>query len=350
MARKKLSISVYSLAKELGVSPATVSKALNNADDIALKTKNKIIAKAEEYGFKPQVLQSNYLNLCAIIELPEKSPTIFSPYINSVLEGMWDYTSQNNMETSIFVQSTDFLNDVNLLKLLSRRRVNGILLINCGQDSEYVKHLIDNNIPFCSLQSHAGTLEHPVIRLDGTKPLYEATKHLIDLGHSKIAYLNELVDKEIGDQRFMGYKNALKDAGIALDPSIIFENPDPAAIKDGYEFGFTGIHSLLQDKQHFTAAISSSIPVAMGAMRALNQNKIQIPEQCSIISCDDSPGAPYLSPPLTCINFANRNLGFAAAKWVHQMIDGSAPENVPYEMWMESSLILRKSTTKCPTD
>ena len=88
MSRKKLKISIYSLAKELGLSPATVSKALNNAENVAQETRNRVIAKAEEYGFKRQSFQNSFKNICAVIELPNDAPTVFSSYVCSVLDGI----------------------------------------------------------------------------------------------------------------------------------------------------------------------------------------------------------------------------------------------------------------------
>ena len=348
MGRKKLDISIYSLAKELGVSPATVSKALNNAEDVAQDTRNRILAKAEEHGFKRQAFQSNFTNICALIELPDGAPTVFSPFVSSVLEGIWNYTNENKMEMSYFVQSTEFFNDVHVPKLLSRRRVNGVVLINSGDKSEYAKQLIKAKVPFCALQSKPANINSPVLSLDGFAPLKEATEHLIQLGHTKIAYLNELFEKEIGTHRLDGFKKAMNDAGLAIDPNLMYPSSELPTSSDGFEFGYTGIKALLHEKREFTAVITTSTQVATGAMHALNENNISIPNDCSIISCDDSPSSPYLNPPLSCIDFSNQALGSAGAKWVHQMLDGKAPENYPYELWMKTQLILRKSTGRCP--
>ena len=348
MARKKLKTSIYSLAKELGLSPATVSKALNNAENVAQDTRSRVVAKAEEYGFKRQGFQNSFTNICALIELPNDAPTAFSSYVCNVLDGIRKYTTANKMEMSYFVQSAEFFNDISLAKLLSRRRVNGVILINGSNKSDYVKQLVNAKVPYCALQSQPGKIKSNILRLDGKTPLDEATQHLIQLGHTKIAYLNELVDKGVGDQRFEGFKNAMNNAGLDIDPSLMFSSSNTPDINGSFQFGYTGINAFIYEKKEFTAVITSSNPAAIGAMRALSEHGIEIPKQCSIIACDDSPSAPYLNPPLSCIDFSNMELGYAGAKWVHQMLKGDAPETYPYEFWMKSEVILRKSTGSCP--
>ena len=249
---------------------------------------------------------------------------------------------------SYFVQSAKFFNDVSMAKLLSRRRVNGVILINGSNESDYVKQLVDAKIPYCALQSQPEKIESPLLVLDGKTPLDEATQHLIQLGHTKIAYLNELVDKGVGDQRFEGFKNAMNNAGLDIDPSLMFSSSNTPDINGSFQFGYTGINAFIYEKKEFTAVITSSNPAAIGAMRALSEHGIEIPKQCSIIACDDSPSAPYLNPPLSCIDFSNMELGYAGAKWVHQMLKGDAPETYPYEFWMKNEVILRKSTGSCP--
>jgi DNA-binding LacI/PurR family transcriptional regulator len=258
------------------------------------------------------------------------------------------YTDEKAMEMSLFCQTKEFFNDVDLPKLLSRRRVNAVLVINASDDSQYLQALTNESIPFCTLQNKPSFIDAPSLKHENEDSVKEGAEHLIQLGHKNIAYINGLSDMAVGKDRLAGIEKALSESDLKLKPDLIFSAKDEAVkAKNGYEFGYLAINVLIRSRKEFSAVITSSNAIATGALRALKENGIAVPKQCSIISCDDAPEASYLNPPLSCIKFSDEELGYAGAKWVHQMTLGTAPKEYPFEMWMKSQIILRKSTGRC---
>ena len=334
-------VTIYTLSKELGVSPATISKALNNSPEISAKTAEKIRRTAEELGFRPRPMASRTINICALIQTPAPNSSCFSPFTVDVMQGMLDYLQANDLEFSLYSDEFAKLNSGLLLRQLGRRNVNGAVLINTNEDSTFYDELDKNRFPYCSLLTYAGKNTSNLLSIDNTDAAFRAVEYLIQIGHRAIAIIVTPAHGITGRERLAGYKKAMQQAGLPVNPAWII-NADTE--QDALEFGHRSTLKLFKNAPEITAIFVMGEPVAIGTMHALNQLGLSIPKQVSLISCDDTPEAPYLNPSLTVMRIPNRKLGYTAARWVHNIITGNNNHEYMQEAWMRGELIIRGST------
>lgn len=335
-------ITTYTLSKELGFSPATISKALNNSPELSADTAAMIRKRAEECGFRPRPMAFRTINICALIQTPNSNVGCFSPYTVDVMQGMMDYLQENELEFSLFSNEFSKLNNGLLLRQLGRRNVNGVVLINTNEDSNFYYEFDKNNFPYCSLLTNNGKTEQKLLTIDNVDAGFRAVEYLTQLGHQKIATIVTPAHGITGRDRVAGYKKALKKAGIPVDPKLIVKADSE---QEGLEFGHRGVIELLKKQPEITALFVMSERVAIGAMHACAQLGLSIPGHISLITCDDAPETPYLNPPLTVMRIPNRKLGYTAASRVHRMIiTPNGLEQYPVEPWMRGELVIRDST------
>ena len=334
-------VTIYTLSKELGVSPATISKALNNSPELNEKTAAKIREKAESYGFKPRPLATRTTNICALIQTPNAAASCFSPYTVDAMQGMMDYMQEHDLEFSLYSEDVSKLNSGLLLRQLGRRNINGAVLINTDEDSRFYEELDKNRFPYCSLLTNSGKSEKNLLTIDNEDAAERAVEYLIQLGHRNIAVIVTPAHGVTGRKRLAGYENALEKAGITRNPNLIAKAD---STQEPLEFGHRATLELLQNNPNATALFVMGERIAIGAMHALNQLGKSVPKDVSLVSCDDAPEASYLNPPLTVMRIPNRKLGYAAARRVHQMIADSNGHDDIREPWMRGELIIREST------
>jgi LacI family transcriptional regulator len=333
--------TIFTLSKELGFSPATISKALNNSPEISSETSEKIRRAAQEQGFIPRQMASRTINICALIQTPNAAASCFSPYTVDVMQGMMDYLQENELEFSLYSDEFTKLNSGLLLRQLGRRNVGGAVLINTSEDSEFYTDFDKNLFPYCSLLTNTGKTSRNLLTIDNADAAFRAVQYLIQLGHRNIATIVTPAHGVTGKERLAGYKKALEQAGITPNPAWIVRADFE---QDGLEFGCSGTLSLFRSHPEITALFVMGERVAIGVKHALHQLGIPIPGRVSLIACDDAPEAAYLNPPLTVMRIPNRKLGYTAARWVHQMIMTGATDEIPREPWMRGELVVRDST------
>jgi LacI family transcriptional regulator len=343
MAKK---VTIYTLSKELDVSPATISKALNNSPELNAQTAAMIRNKAAEYGFKPRPVVTHVKNICALIQTPNALMDCLSPFTVEVIHGMKEYLHSNDLELSLFSDETEKLNSGSLLRQLGRRNIHGAVLINTSKESLFYDELDANRFPYCSLLSNSEKNTRNLLTIDYKDASFRAIEYLIQLGHRKIATIVSPIRSVSSQLKLEGYKKAFQKNGITLDEKLILI---PDKIQDeqtpyGLGIGHSNTLELFKNRLDVTALFMMSERIAVGAMHALNQLNLTIPSQVSLLTFDDTPEAPYLNPPLTVMRIPNRKLGYAAARWVHQMILGQNKQKNIHEPWMRGELVIRDST------
>jgi DNA-binding LacI/PurR family transcriptional regulator len=257
------------------------------------------------------------------------------------MQGMMDYLQTQELEFSLYSEPLDALNNGLLLRRLGRRNINGAVILNADEDSTFYDDFDKNNFAYCSLLTNHGKSQKSLLTIDNTDAAFRAIEFLIQLGHRNIATIVTPAHGVTGKERLAGYKKALEQAGLPVDPALIVQSEKD---QDGLDFGHRGTLELLRARPDVTALFVMGERVAIGAMHALYQLGMSIPKHISLIACDDAPEVPYLNPPLTVMRIPNRKLGYAAARWVHQMIDGTNGHNQIHEPWMRGELVIRDST------
>ena len=345
MSAKPRSVSIYRLAEELNLSPATISRALSNSPVISAETRNRVRLKAIEYGFRPRQISRRTTNICALVQVEDGAATMFSNYVNAILDGMWRYLNGAGLEMSLYSGSSEKLNGLNLPRALQRMNVDGVVIINADDRSGFYGDLNKQKFFYCSVMSNDGKGDCRLITVDNAEAGYRASKHLIDMGHRRIGLLNSIPHLPTGQRRMEGYRRALEERGMPFDPDIVVV---PLSSDKGIAFGYNGTVRLIKEHPDVTAMLVLDEQMAVSALSALQSFGKRVPQDFSVLAFDDSPEAIYLQPPLTVLRAPNNEIGYTAARWVHDQIRGDAPENFPHEPWMRGDLLIRDSTGPAP--
>ena len=344
---KTKNVSIYNIAEDLNVSAGTVSRALRNRPEISAKTREKIRARATELGFKLRTFEGRITNICAVIETEKNQPSLFSTYVDDVLDGMWDYCTDNEIELSLYGADNERLNNSNLVRVLGRRGVSAAVFINTTKQSRYFKELNKQHFPYCCALNSSPDANAWTLRVDNEKLATRATGHLLQLGHRRIAFLDSLCGFGSGLERLKGYENAHQDAGIPVESSLIFSPPN-ISIADGFGYGVEAVRTLLSQSPRPTALIAMSDEIAIAAVHELKASGLRVPEDVSVLCFDDSPFCAYMNPAMTVVKIPNREVGYQAAGLAHKRLEGDATINPERSMLLNGELIVRESTGSAP--
>jgi LacI family repressor for deo operon, udp, cdd, tsx, nupC, and nupG len=209
-----------------------------------------------------------------------------------------------------------------------------MMVINPYVDDRYKK--IPKNFPLVFIGSKARQGSIPSISLNDRLAAYEATQHLIQLGHRHIAMVTGPVVEDPVQDRCDGYSQALKDAGIEFDPSMVIEGDWSGSS------GMDAIMHLIEVGRKPTAVFAQNDRMAVGVIQAARQMGIEVPKELSIIGVDDIPLASYFDPPLTTMHQDIVEIGRQAAKLLIESLED--PEVMPRFVSINANLVVRSST------
>lgn len=316
--------TIRDIANYTGLSITTVSLVLNNKPSkIPEKTKQKVIEAAEELNYSP-----NHLAVGLVTKRTQTLGLIVSDISNiffGILAKGVEKACQKEGWTVMLCNSWDLHErDMELIRVLTNKSVDGIIYcMSSDSDREKAEEsynlLKKSNVPFIEIDSDfAETAKHNVF-FDNEKGGYLATKHLIEMGHRRIACITGPKGVDCQKGRIQGYRMALEESGIPYDPSIMVE---------GYYSMESGIKAAEQLKgKDFTGIFAFNDMMAFGVFKALKQMNIHVPEDISLVGYDDVPLCEILEVPLTTIKQPIYEMGYAAAQNMIQLIKTGSDED-----------------------
>jgi DNA-binding LacI/PurR family transcriptional regulator len=343
MARPRQKISVYTLSKELGLSAATVSKALGEYPQVGEKTRARVRAAAKKLNFKPAQISRRRLNVCALIQRDPGAPINFKPYVSSVLEGLARYAWSHDLESSLFGGDYEELNQMDLVRELYKRQVDGVVIVNADANSQFIESLVEQQFPHVLLMTSDEKSGRRVVAVDEHQVAQNAAEFLTQLGHRKILVLVSNAEGRSGRDRLAGFMDAMNNADIPVDKSLIITPKD--LTQGGLASGFSLVSGAMRNHPEVTAIYAMDQNMALGASRALWSMGYRIPQDVSLICCDDCEYHEYATPSISAVSIPAEKLAFYAAQLVHQAILGETDgHDIQGDMWLQPKLIVREST------
>lgn len=337
--------SIYTIGKELGVSPATVSRALSHHPAVSAGVRARVQAAAAKCQFKPRVVSNRVTNLCVLIQQYDGHPLDFSAFLSQELEGVAQYCRHEKLEMSLYSAHIQELNHCDLVRELRRRGADGAIVIRANDQTEYLAQLEDQHFPYLCLMTGNGRGAERLLGVDDEQLACAAVEHLIGLGHRRIGMLNNAPFALHGRRRMDGYRKALAAHGLVVDESLTL-TADSDVHHGDFDFGSQAIDLLLERAPHLTAVFASSEETARGVLFRLYQQGISVPAQVSVVGFDDYPGTAYTCPPLTTVRIPYLEIGYEGARQVHRMcrkLGMLLPEKVAANL--VGRLVIRESTT-----
>jgi len=334
---EKPRITLHDVADLAGVSHQTVSRVINNIDNVRPETRERVEAAILELGYRPNAIARSMVK-GSTHTLGCISPNLTDPVFAWIIESA--QAEARRLGFFILTGSASNVEEVKpLLDELLNRRVDGLIVLNPRDDDRYklLDTLPQNGSPIVYVKN--SPIDEPVssVRCDDVQGGYLATKHLIDLGHKKIAIILGPGNEQCTRERFDGYRTALEEANLKVDDQLIIQGNWSA------QSGSDGIVDVLEDPGTFSAIFAQNDRMAAGAIRTLRERGYRVPDDYSIIGYDNGPLASLLDPPLTTIEQPLIEFGKQAARILINNIQGKVTEPVDY--CASPDFILRQSTT-----
>lgn len=333
--------SAVDVAERAGVSRTTVSFVLNNSPGkmISEETRQRVLKAAEELGYEPNEYARGLARMRrnSIGVFICHSQSIFSDaYIPKVIEGAAQ--TLNKFRFQLVLQPLK-LEQSDYLKIAKKDNLDGVIFINIHDESTAFKRLVDSKFPFVVI----GTVKNnEVIQvdIDNKKSAKEAVRYLLKLGHRKIGMIaHASIVYNASYSRVEGYKGAMQEANLDIKNKWI-------QVADfSEESGYRAMKELLKLKEPLTAVFAGNDVIAYGAIKAIEDAGLAIPDDVSIVGFDDDYLSRYLNPPLTTITLPASGLGSQAAKLLIDIISG---KNIlePKRVLLPTHFSIRKSCRK----
>jgi LacI family transcriptional regulator len=333
-------VTSLDVAKRAGVSRTTVSFVLNKVPgpQISPDTVQRVLDAASELGYVPdesaRALVSRRSQSMGLI-LSRPSDSIRSDiFLNQVIAGLLSVAHDNQMRLIIDVVE-DFDEKNTYISLIKSRRVDGIILNGPRIRDDALNYLSENHFPTV-LMGRMPDTNFCSVDVDNITAAQMAVDHLISLGHKRIACITNAPSSfTAAIDRLVGYELALTRAGLPYNEKLIrFGNFGP-------DSGYAQMKNLLKDPQLPSAVFIASDVVAFGAIAAILEHGLRIPEDIAVVGFDDVPMSSFITPPLTTVRLPATSLALKAGEILLNLINGK--QNSPCQVLLNTELIVRES-------
>lgn len=341
--RKAKEVTIYDIAKRLNVSPATVSRGLQDHPGISKKTKKKIFDVVNEMGYRTNhfarnLRQQQTKTIGVIVH------ELNSNFITSVLAGIEKVTAEEGYDIIIAHSSESSVKEAANAKNLFQKRVDGLIasLSFDTTDLEHFKPFIDKGVPVLFFDRVEQDGDNTVVVIDNAKCGYMATQHLIEQGCKRIVHVTSSLKRNVYSQRYKGYKDALFDHGIEFDESLLI-------VSDLSEkAGIEAATKMLKMKPLPDGAFITNDFVAAVCMRTLKERGVSIPADIAIVGFNNDAIGKLIEPALTTINYPGEDMGEIVARNLINHLKGVSNLRKTNTIIVRSDLIIRKSSLKKP--
>lgn len=331
-------VTILDIAEKANVSPSTVSRVLRNSAGVAQMKRDAVMRAVVELDYRPNIFAQS-LASGQSMTIGVLTQNFGSPFYDGILQGIllgmedtdyWPLFADGRWQPVVEMQA---------LELMLDRRVDGLIIIG-GQTSEESLQKIAAETPLVVVARELATMPGHCLYVDNFQAAYQATRYLLDMGHRDIAHITAAVDYQdaVDDihRRYLGYQQALRDAGIEPDPRLLVEG------NLQQQSGVLAVEMLLSRGRPFSAIFAANDQMAFGARLALYRRGIRSPEDVSLVGFDDESSAAYMVPPLTTVRQPSVQMGQIAAQAVLSLINGQSPDMPLFQ----GELIVRESVAR----
>lgn len=337
---KNRPVSLKDLAAELGVSVSTVSRALKNSPEIGedMRLQVKTLAKNRNYRANPFALGllKNTVRIIGIIV-----PDIVTHFYSSIISGINDVARQNNYSIIITSSYEQYEPEKQCLEDLINIRVEGIIVCLAQETVDYshFEALIEQNIPLVFFDRVCLSGLFSSVITNNADSAREATEHFLSTGSKRVGFIGGANHLEIVKQRKHGYLQALRERKIPIEKELVF------CKHIGFDAGYEGACKLLSLPNPPDAILAMNDSLAFGAMKAIKEQKLRIPQDVSLIGYTDEDHSNYVEPSLTAVTHQTYKMGEVACRLLIQKLNG---DSKPAQVVVPALLSVRNSSMKLP--
>ena len=335
---KQAKSTLFTIAEHLNLSVSTVSRALNGQSEkyrISKKTTERILKTAAEFNYRPNQLARG-LRMKRTHTIGVIIPDITNPFFSEIVRSIENAARKDGV--SILISDSNDQTDLerSAVQTFTSRNIDGLIISPIGDESDHIAELNQSSVPIVLIDRSFDSLCLPFIGSDNLNGSKEATRHLISYGHRNIGFLQGLQHSSVNKDRVKGYIEALEEAGIQPNHTLIVGD------SFGEESGYISTKLLLNSKKDITAIFAASNPIALGAIKAIHEEHLSIPDDVSIVAFDDQSYCNYFSPPLTSVAQQTRDIGSLAYSFLAESVAGITTDE-PKNIKLPTKLIVRNS-------
>lgn len=324
------------LAKLAGVSPATVSRVINDRPGVRPELRQAVELAIREHGLNvdsaARALKSRKTERLAII-IPRPGFLVFAnPFFTEILRGITSATEQRGYGLAVTTSATS----QTLYEVNRNRSCDGVLFIGFRKSVPEPRSLKGATVPVVTIPRPGPQYKLPYVTMEDEVGAYDATCHLIQRGHRRIALLNGPRNSIYSINRFAGYRRALAEAGLPLDPSLVVDGDFD------HDGAYRATVQLLQIDNSPTAILATSDFMATGVTCGIKSLGLNVPRDVALVGFGNTPICTHTSPTLTSVDEQLQELGRQAATLLIRLAEGEQVEDT--QIALPTRLIVRESS------
>jgi len=327
--------TIKDVAKTAGVSVGTVSNVLNNLETVTEKNKQKVMQAIKELGYKPNKIAASLskkktMNVGLII------PDVSSPFYSDLIKGVTENLDVNGYNVFLCSSSNDIKKESKILKDLVSMWIDGIIMIPVYSNNRDINEIKKIDVPMVLVNREIAGIKTDMVVFDNFGGAYEATNFLIKNEFKKIIILSGPKSLSSFEERLLGWKAAMEENNL-FKKNYIFSGD--FSIESGYEMMMNALKSL----KKIDAVFAASDLIALGALNALEEKNINVPDDISIIGFGDIYLSKFLKPSLTTIRRPFYNIGKTAVLILLERIKSKSEKKEPIKFVIKGKLEIRNS-------
>jgi len=327
--------TIREVAESAGVSYATVSHVINNTRLVSQETRERVLAAMDALNYRPNALarslRQGKTHTIGLI-LPDSA----NPFFAEISRGIEDEAFKRGYSVFLCNTELDTQRELFYVDVLSNRQVDGIIFVAAGDQADSLDFLIRRNMPVVLIDRDIPNVEVDAVLTDHQLGGFLATRHLLELGHKRIACIAGPSSITPSAERITGYRKALEEAGLAPDEDLILRGDYHS--RSGMEI----TQVILRMDPRPTAIFALNDLMALGALRAAAEAGYSVPGDLAVVGYDDLEIARFTTPPLTTIAQPKKEIG---AQAIQLLVDRmSRKSRAPSRLVLPPELIVRRST------
>jgi LacI family transcriptional regulator len=327
-------VTIAQVAEEAGVSAMTVSNVLNDRPGASDETRRRVLEAAQRLGYQPNLaarnLKSGRTGLIGVMILD-----LTAQYGLEIVRGIAEELAAEERELLINATYQDAAREKDRIEFLSRGLVDGVIMIAPVLEDDTLDLLHRTNLPCFVVDPRRIGTHLPRVTVDNYSGVRAGTQHLIDQGHTKIAYIRGVPDMDSSGLRYQGFRDAIQLAGLTVDERLVAESDFT------YAQGFRLASALIAEHRP-TALVAGADLIALGAVDAARASGLSVPGEFSVVGFDDLPQAAQSFPGLTTVRQPLHEMGQVAARALLSMVEGHPL--VTDHIQLPTELVIRGTT------